>query len=75
MPGTQTGGQNQFQKYLEIEKSIRKDTIMSQQPKYRCPICQKRHYTRQAVMDCMELNLKEYRAKDRRLRLIKTTIK
>jgi len=41
---------------------------------YQCPLCQKKHFTRQQVCDCMELDIKEQKAKNRRLRLIKTTL-
>ena len=39
-------------------------------PDKQCPLCQKKHYTRQQVCDCMELDLKEAQAKNRRLKLI-----
>jgi len=30
-----------------------------------CPLCFRPHYTRQQVMDCMELDIKEEKAKRR----------
>jgi hypothetical protein len=38
------------------------------QPKYQCPLCQKKWHTRQQVIDCMELDKKESQAKDKRLK-------
>ena len=36
-------------------------------PTKQCPLCHKKWYTRQQVIDCMELDAKEEKAKRRRL--------
>jgi hypothetical protein len=43
---------------------------MKPQPTIQCPLCQKKHFSRQAVMDCMTLDQKEEKAKNRRLQRI-----
>jgi len=37
-------------------------------PTLQCPLCQKRHYYKHQVIACMELDLKEDKAKNRRLK-------
>jgi len=41
-------------------------------PDKPCPLCKRKHYSRQQVVDCMEKDLAEARAKERKLRLIGT---
>jgi len=36
-------------------------------PNKSCPLCQKKHYTKEQVIACMELNLREEKTKNRKL--------
>jgi len=43
---------------------------MKIKPDRYCPLCFRLHYSRQQIIDCMEKDLAEARAKERILRLI-----
>jgi len=36
-------------------------------PKLSCPLCPRKHYTKQQVIDCMDADQKEEKAKERKL--------
>jgi len=39
-------------------------------PKLPCPLCARKHYTKQQVIDCMKADQKEEKAKNRKLKPI-----
>lgn len=42
-------------------------------PNWPCPLCNRKYFSRQAVMDCMEKDQKEAEANKRKLKLIRPT--